>query len=986
MQHSALHSRLKNLLPALLLASLLRPSAALDPQKAITQYVQTEWTDRTGLPQNSVSSIAQTRDGYLWFGTEEGLARFDGLRFTVFNTLTYKGLMDNYVNALAADADGSLWIGTRTGLLHYKAGIFQNILSAQRPILAIYSARDGQVWVGGAGNLFAIRNGQIRAYSEHDGLPDNNIRSIVQTPDGDLWFGSSKGLIQLRDGRFTLFTTRDGLPDNSILQLAPSRDSSLWISTPAGLAHWHGRLLEKWSSDVLPPRVRISFLLEDQNGHLWLSYDHKGIATLRNGVLIRYSHREGLPSDDAGPIFEDREGHLWVGLSEGGVIELRDGLFNNFGTREGLSEDMIWSVLEAHDGSVWIGTNSKGLNHLSADGMVRIYTPRDGLPDGSTFGLAESADGSIWIGSEHGILSRLKDDRITQFHDPAAKDARIAAILPDPSGDLWLCFHAYNGLVRFHLDSQHQGHFQHYASPGLLNTAAFAPDGTLWLGSDHGGVSHFSNGTFTSFTTRSGLLSNFAQAVYVDKEGVVWAGTSPGGLNRIKNGKVTTYSIDQGLFDLTVGAIVEDNYGNLWMTCNRGIFRVSKQELNDYAEGRIHAIHSIVYGTADGLRAAECNFGATPSVWKGKDGQLWFATVAGAASILPGRSQMQASVPSPLLEGVLFDQNPASFANGVKTGPGGGDLEIQYSAPEYVSPDRIRFRYRLKGFDSDWVNVGSRHHAYYTKLPPGRYLFEVQAANSTAPWNPSSAALEIVLTPHYWQTGWFRGSCALILVVLGYLAYRRQTRSLVDRNAELEARVNQRTSELQKAISVAEAAQKALQEQATKDGLTSLWNHRTIFEILQRESDRARREGMPICVLMADLDHFKSINDTYGHLAGDRVLQEVACQIAGLTRPYDSAGRYGGEEFLIVLPGCTLDDGLSRAEEFRHLIASHPIEYGSTKFHVTCSFGVAAEMNISTSEQLIGTADEALYLAKRSGRNRVQGPPDRELVSLELTT
>lgn len=961
--------RLCGFLAAVCLAGTLTSALALDPQKKISQYVQTAWNDHDGLPQNSVSSIAQTSDGYLWFGTEEGLARFDGLRFSTFNTLSFKGLRDNYVNALAAAPDGSLWVGTRTGLLQYANGAFQTVRLAQHPIQAIFAAPDGTIWVGGARDLYSVRNGRIRAYTERDGLPDDNIHAIVQGSGGDLWFGSSKGLIRLHDGRFTLYTMRDGLPENEVFQIAPSHDGSLWIGTRAGLARWNGKLLASWPASALPPRARITSLVEDHNGNLWLAFDHFGIATLRNGVLLRYSRSDGLPSNDAVQLFEDHEGHLWVGLSEAGIVELRDGLFNTIGTREGLSEDMIWSVLQARDGSVWTGTNSTGVNHIVAGKPVRDYTLRDGLPAGSTFAIAEDPGSSIWIGSEHGILSHLKNGRITQFHDPASKDARIVAILPLANGDLWVCFHSYNGLALFH-----DGRFQHFGSPGLLNAAAFAPDGTLWLGSDHGGVTHFAKGVFTSFTAANGLLSNFAQAVYVDKDGVVWAGTSPGGLNRIKNGKITTYSVDQGLFDLTVGAIVEDDNGNLWMTCNRGIFRVSKQELDDYAEGRIHAIHSFAYGTADGLRSAECNFGATPSVWKGRNGELWFATVAGIASIVPGKSQLRPSEPNVLFESVLFNHQPVDYAAGVHAGPGGGDLEIQYAAPEFVSPERIRFRYRLEGFDADWVAVGGRHHAYYTKLPPGHYTFEVQGSNGLGQWLPKVSTLTVVLTPHFWQTNWFRGACLLFLVVLGYLAYRRQTRSLIDRNAELEKRVSRRTQELQKAIAVAEAAQNALKEQATKDGLTGLWNHRTILEILEREMSRAHREGQPICVIMADLDHFKSINDTYGHLAGDRVLQEAASQISSLMRQYDFVGRYGGEEFLIILPGCTLEDGLDRAEQFRLRVANHPMRLEAAQFHVTCSFGVAPHSPVTPSQQLIALADEALYSAKRAGRNRVEGP------------
>ncbi|RXH54755.1 ligand-binding sensor domain-containing diguanylate cyclase [Granulicella sibirica] len=955
-------------LATLLIVLVSFSSVIFASESKLTQYTQTELTDRNGLPQNSVASVTQTRDGYLWFGTQEGFARFDGIRFTVFNTLNSRGLKDNYIQLLASGLDGSVWIGTRSGLTRYREGVFRSYITADTPLTTLFASRDGSIWVGSAGRLYSVKDDQVRLYGAKDGLPCNDIRGIAETPDGTMWFATAQGLMSLKDGRFRLYTTTDGLPDSNILRIVASHNGSLWLATPKGIAHWdpgHG-LLENIATASMPSHARISSLLVDHEGMLWVAFMHSGIASFSKGSLTGYTHRDGLPSDDVSAIYEDRANHLWIGLAEGGAVELREGLFESFGEKEGLSENMIWTVLQARDGSVWVGTNSTGLNHVTKDGKVRVFTTRDGLPDGSVNGLSEARDGSLWIGSEHGILSRLFNGHITSFRDAESPDARIASILEDRNGDLWLSFHELNGLVRFH-----DGKFEHYKSPGLLNTSVFAPDGSIWLGSDHGGVTHFSSGTFTSYTTANGLLSNFAQAIYVDPEGVTWAGTSPGGLNRIKDGKITTYSVAQGLFDLTVGAIVEDDSGNLWMTCNKGIFRVSKKELNDYADGKISSIHSIVYGTPDGMRVAECNFGASPSIWKGENGRLWFATVAGVASIDPRLGQVVPSPPPATVESVVVNQKVVPFQREVIAGPESTDLEIQFTAPDFVAPERIRFRYRLRGFDPNWVEVGPRRQAFYTRLPPGHYFFEVQAAHGEGEWGPSAPGIKLRMTPHFWQTGWFRLSCGLLLILISVVTYRIRTGYLVRRNAELEQRVLQRTAELQKATRAAEAAQAALHEQATRDGLTRVWNRRSIFEILEREIDRSRREDGDVCVVMADLDHFKQVNDTHGHQAGDCVLQEVARRISGLMRPYDSVGRYGGEEFLIVLPGCTQADAFTRAEEFRQAVYGIPIPFGQKSVTATCSFGLAAAVNAANCEEMVAAADEALYVAKRTGRNKV---------------
>jgi diguanylate cyclase (GGDEF)-like protein len=312
------------------------------------------------------------------------------------------------------------------------------------------------------------------------------------------------------------------------------------------------------------------------------------------------------------------------------------------------------------------------------------------------------------------------------------------------------------------------------------------------------------------------------------------------------------------------------------------------------------------------------------------------------------------------------------FEHGVVAGPGAGDLEIQFTTPDFVAPRRIQFRYRLAGSDADWVEVGERRQAFYTKLPPGHYLFEVQGASGTHAWNSNIARLAIVMKPYFWQTGWFHGLCALVLLVAVIAVYRIRVRYLLQRNRELEDRVLRRTAELQDALKLAENAQIALREQATKDHLTKLWNRRSIFEFLDKELLRAKRTAQPISILLADLDHFKLVNDTQGHFTGDQALVEVASRFAQLTRSYDFAGRYGGEEFLIVLPGCTLADALNRAESFRLAIAGTPIHTGSGEIAVTCSFGVADDSGHSSAAELITKADEALYRAKRSGRNCVQ--------------
>jgi diguanylate cyclase (GGDEF)-like protein len=366
-------------------------------------------------------------------------------------------------------------------------------------------------------------------------------------------------------------------------------------------------------------------------------------------------------------------------------------------------------------------------------------------------------------------------------------------------------------------------------------------------------------------------------------------------------------------------------------------------------------------------------------------GDLQSDDAADSAAVNPAYSEVRTVGLPPLIEQVQFNQSVLSFREGVTAGPGSGNLEIQLTAPEAVDPDRVHFRYRLIGVDSDWVEAGREREAIYKQLAPGHYLFELEETDAGNVREPRIASLGIDVFPFYWKTGWFRTLCAIFVFILTIAFCWLRHRRLVSHARKLQEQVNRSKAELHLAIRVAEDAQRALKDQAMKDSLTGLWNRRVIFEMLEREISRAQRDHLPIAVVMIDLDHFKNINDTYGHLTGDAVLEEVAKRIANLMRPYDLAGRYGGEEFLIVLPGCSPTNGIQRADHFRRAIADSAILTSSVPLTVTCSLGVASHDEAMPAEDLIHQADEALYCAKRLGRNCVRTSGGRDVADSSLT-
>ncbi len=330
---------------------------------------------------------------------------------------------------------------------------------------------------------------------------------------------------------------------------------------------------------------------------------------------------------------------------------------------------------------------------------------------------------------------------------------------------------------------------------------------------------------------------------------------------------------------------------------------------------------------------------------------------------------MQTTPVRSLIEQVRFNQRAVSFEQGVTAGPGTGSLEIQFAAPATGNPDRLR--YRLFGFDPDWKEVGKEREILYRQLAPGRYEFDYQLAKSGSLKNSAVESISITVTAPYWQSGWFRSLCVILLLLLVLALHKLRVLYLVRHTRKLEETVNQAKAELTLAGRIAADAHEALKEQALKDGLTGLWNRRAICAMLEREVCRAQRDRFPITLVMIDLDHFKSINDTYGHPTGDEVLRETASRLIEVMRSYDFAGRYGGEEFLVVLPSCSAHSGVRRAEDFRRAIADRPVPTALGALAVTCSIGVAAHDNAMPPEELIRRADEALYRAKRLGRNCV---------------
>ena len=801
------------------------PVQALDPSKALTQYVHEIFQQEQGLPENDVTTIIQTRDGYIWLGTEEGLVRFDGVHFTVFDKSNTPELTSPYIVALLEGRDGSLWIGASAGgVCRLKDGKFSTYQTpdglVSDDVRAFFEASDGSLWIATAGHgLGRLKDGEFSRYTTKDGLANDFVWALAGTADGSLWIGTDRGLNRLKDGKFTLYTTKDGLPSDVVWSLGLGSGQTLWVGTGGGLCDMQDGKLRVYPAKQAQDKYPVKSVLQDRHGTLWLGTEGHGLERIENGTVAAYTSQQGLPNDTVRAVLEDDEGDLWLGTFGGGLVRLKDADFMTIGTAQGLSAADVSGVYESRDGSIWIGTWGGGLNQLK-NGKVTHFTSKQGLPSDEVWSVLETRDGSIWVGTNGGGLAHIQNGRITTYTTKQGlSNDSIQALLEDSQGNLWIGTRS-GGLNLFR-----DGKFTFYSIRDGLPSDVIRglyqdPQGTLWVAtegglaareggrtaetSDGGGRFHFK-----AYTTKDGLANNGTCSVYQDREGTLWVGSCTGGLSRFKNGEFTAYTTRQGMFDDGVFQILEDGRGNLWMSCNRGVYRASKKELNQFAAGVIKSVHCVSYGVSDGMGSRECNGGFQPAGWKTKDGRLWFPTLKGVAVVDPARLKIDEHPPRVMIEQVLVDGTAVPDLGSIRVPAGHSKLEFRYAGLSFAAPRKVQFKFQLAGLDEGWVDAESRRIAYYTNVPPGKYSFRVIACNGEGVWNLAGATLKLYLQPHFYQTLWFYTLSGALLLAAALGGYRLRIRQIRAHERELESRVKERTEELQEEVSVRKRAEEA---------------------------------------------------------------------------------------------------------------------------------------------------------------------------------
>jgi len=812
---------------------------------AETDFLIDVWDTEKGLPDSTVTAIQQTRDGYLWVGTYNGLARFDGIQFEVFDSLNTAALTHPRVQALFVDANGILWINTFDGsLTSYHSGQFrlehQETMSSDVRVSMIVSTTNQTVFSSQIGQLlrrrgqssdwerflpedsprptFYFQDGQGQVWwhslsqAQYGRLKDGQLEMIegesanFLTVDsaGRLWVGTDTGIGRWGNGEYRLLTPTNGEAELNVEFILPLGGQTNWVWANERLRKQEGRVwvteVEAWQGLLGTDAGRYMGAHVDAHGGVWFNHYGNGLFYISpEGEPRRLTREDGLPGNRVGAWFADREGNIWVGVDRGGLGRLRPGVFQVIGEAQGLPAQAVSAVMEDGEEGVWASTFGSGV-HRWQEGTVR-QVPLQSRAGRFVFSLCELEPGVLWMSAGDEDLYVLDGEGFRR----APWDAHgVKALLKDPEGRLWAGLKngvGYWDPIAGQATALEEG-FE-TAAVRVLSTSG----GVVWFGSDDGSLYEYFNGNLQRHRAEDSLSYQPIWSLWPEADGTVWIGTFRGGLLRFKDGEFTRYSLGEGLPSDIISQILDDGQGRLWCGSDRGLFHVNKTDLNEFARGERTRVEAMVYGLLDGLPSLDFSGGYNPSCLRAQDSRLWFATAKGLVSvdpesIGPGVAPPPAAIQDMRIDGIKqFLAHPgsegASGKEPLEVAPGRRQFRFEYTALNLSSPDKVRFRHRLVGHDLDWIEAGTRRDAIYSSLPPGNYEFQVTACSSEGVWNTELATVRFELLPQFYETWWFFGAIGLTLLSVVVFAVRRVATSNLRR--ELAMAEQQHAIELDRA-------------------------------------------------------------------------------------------------------------------------------------------------------------------------------------------
>jgi signal transduction histidine kinase/ligand-binding sensor domain-containing protein len=782
-------------------ALMCRPASALDPNRKISQYGHTAWRIQDGVFSGAPHAITQTTDGYLWIGTESGLLRFDGIRFVPWTPPEGKSLPSSAIYSLLGVGDGSLWIGTGRGLAHWTNGDLVTYATAKGRVNSVLEDHQGRIWLARsrlgdqAGPLCEITGAKIRCYGVDDGVNCSAGGPLAVDKQENIWLGGAEGMCRWKTGSANIYLQKEtqqteGL--NGVAGLAAADDGTLWvgISRPGkalGLRQFVDGVSKSYGLPGMDGRsLAASTLFLDRNNTLWVGTIGQGIYHVYKGRADHFRSADGLSSDTIENFYQDREGNLWVVTSKG-IDCFHDIRVASISVTEGLTADHVDSVLAAHDGTVWIGNH--GALDLIRQGAVSRITAREGMPGLRVTSLFEDDAGRLWVGVDVG-LAVYEHQRFQLIRRPDGSSlGPVISITEDTDHDIWAeTIGSQPSLFRIR-DRQVREVIPAPQIPRASRLAA-DPHGGIWLGLRDGELARYRNGSFERFSISQQPEMEPIRDLRLDSDSAVLAATSVG-LFRWRDGKGNLLSSRNGLPCDSINASIRDNSGSLWLSTRCGYVGIADSELEKWWKQPDSIVKVRTLDAFDGAQPAAVPF--SPGASKSADGRLWFANESIVQVIDPGYLSVNAIPPPVHIEQIIADRKQYSFRKHLRLPAHTRDLEIDYTALSFVAPQKVRFRYKLEGRDSEWQEPQTRRQAFYSDLPPGKYSFHVVASNNDGVWNEAGATIDFDILPAFYQTNWFLALCALAAIALLYLFYlSRLSLATQQVRASMEARLAER--------------------------------------------------------------------------------------------------------------------------------------------------------------------------------------------------
>lgn len=761
------------------------------------------WDESRGAPAN-VMAMAQSPEGYLWIGSENGISCFDGIKFLSFTRQNVKELTEDDCSSLLAGRDGTMFFGLYGGnLVKFRDGRFSPLGSEEtfhkKTITHLCEDGSGNLWIATDGSgLFMYDKEKFIPFTAKEGPLSEAVNTMIRGNGNEVWIGTDAGLCRIKDGNISNYTLRDGLPcRDAVTALYFDQDQKLWIGDASGnLCFFNQGKFGKLPSSQFNNTGKINVITEDAEGNLWIGTEGEGliIGLKKQQTFNRITTHDGLSADIVKCIILNREGDMLVGTQGNGLNRFRKNILRTYSTPDGLSDRNVLCLFKDSDFRIWIGYQNGCIDRFAEGKFENLsaFSSIDGFP---VFSITEDKHLNIWIATIGKLI--MYDGKKTSIFNSSNKlgNTLFHALYTSRDGSVWAGTDA--GIYIIKGENVTTLTKKDGLSDGRIFCFLEDHKGRMWIGTQEGGINIYDQGKIKQVTAENGLSDNLILSIYEDKEGTIWVGTGHNGLNRID---AKTEKID--FIGDAIGSprmitfITEDIQGTLWFGSENGILAAERKELNSYASGKIKNINYRSYGTAEGMVSMVCMGGVFPAGCFGPNGQIWVSTTAGIADIDPGEINTPVIVSSPSIEDVVVNNKSYGRSASYLLPAGGIHTEISYTAPSFIDPEKQNFRYKLTGYDREWINAGNRRVAYYTKLPPGNYEFRVQACNHIGKWSDNEAVIKIHVKPFFYQSIWFIISIILVVILIFYLFLKYRIRQV--REKELELLVAERTEEIRK--------------------------------------------------------------------------------------------------------------------------------------------------------------------------------------------